>query len=608
MTINSSSIKTLAHPKRHLLTKTFWEYFFPILFSIFCSLIILQITSFHRLRHPFNYYGDTIFYSMTIKSVVTTGWYLTNPFIGAPGEHFLGDFPTPDGLNYLIIKILALFTSNCALILNLFFLLGFPLITLSSLFVFRKLSICYPFSFTASLLYAFLPYHLIKGESHLFLSTYYLSPLAIWIALLFYQNKLFPEGKKKKTRLLLYCLLCVLIGSNGVYYAYFSAFFFLLSGSIASFKEGQWKPMKYASSFILIILVSMMANLSSTIAYDYKNRVNHKVLKRDSLETEQYGLKIAQLLLPRDQDRLFSKMKDKYNQHALSVTENTTSSLGMIASFGFLSLIGYLFFRKQQNSSLLNALASLNLGALLLASMGGFSSLLSFFFLPSIRAYNRISIYIAFFSLAAFFLILQKRVKNPKSIWGLSLFLLAFGLYNQSSPIDALDRKHPETNREYKIDRAFVKKIEKVLPPNSLIFQLPYIYFPEGPRDQINSYAHFKPPLHTDKFRWSFGVMRNRKIDKWQRRTGRLPIPEMIEELKRKGFTGLYIDKFGYKDGAASLMNQLSQIIKAPPLFDHHGRSFWDLRELSRAPLNRIKIIETATNLRMQDSNLRPMD
>ena len=577
MLINTFSSKTLS--KGYSLTKTFWEYFFPFLFSILCSLFVLQLWPLKRLLYPFNYYGDTIFYSMTIKSVVTTGWYLTNPFIGAPGEHFLGDFPTPEGLNYLIIKILTLVTSNWALILNIFFLLGFPLITLSALFVFRQLNLRYPFSFTASLLYAFLPYHLIKEEYHPFLSSYYLAPLAIWIALLLYQNKLFTDQRKKK--LLLYFLICVLIGSNGIYYAYFSAFFFLLAGAIGSFREGQWGLMKYASSFILIIFVSLIANLSSTIAYDHKHQVNYEVLKRDSLETEQCGLKIAQLLLPRDHDRLFSKLKDNYNHHALSVTENTSSSLGIIGGMGFLLLIGCLFFKKGQSPhhSLLDALANLNLGALLLATMGGFSSLLSFFFLPGIRAYNRLSIYIAFFSLSAFFLFLQNRVKNPKAIWGMSLLLLLFGLFNQSSPIDAPDIKYPETKTEYKIDRAFVQKIESVLPPNSLIFQLPYIYFPEGPRDKINSYAHFKLPLHTNKFKWSFGAMRNRQTDTWQKETSGLPIPEMIQELKRNGFTGLYVDKFGYQDKGASIMNQLSQIIKTPPLFDHHGRSFWDIRE-----------------------------
>lgn len=573
MTTNISSLKT----GQFLLAKTFWAYFFPFVVSILCALIILEIPSLDRLHYPLHYYGDTIFYSMTIKSVVTTGWYLTNPQIGAPGVHFLADFPTPEGLNYLIIKFLALFTSNWALILNLYFLLGFPLITLSSLFVFRRLGIAYPFSFTASLLFAFLPYHLIKDQSHLFLTAYYLVPLAIWTALLLYQNAL----SKKKSHLVLFALLCVLIGSNGVYYAYFSSFFFLLSGAIASFRLRKWTPIQYASGFILILVISMMANLTSTIIENSTHHFNKKVLYRNFLQTEQNGIKIAQLLLPRDQDRHFAELKEKYNRNAVSVDENTSSSLGILASLGFLLLIGTLFFKKEKTSPILDSLSKLNLAALLLATMGGFSSLISFFFLPGIRNYNRISIYIAFFSLSALLLVLQKGIKNPKVAWSVSLLLLVFGLYTQSSPMDAPDRRHPEIVSEFQKDREFVKQIEKILPADSSIFQLPYIYFPEGPRDQINSYAHFKPALHTDQFKWSFGAMRNRTVDKWQRRTSSLPLEEMIAELKKKGFTGLYLDKYGYEDEGIMMMNQLSQIVKAPPIFDHCGRSFWDLREVS---------------------------
>ncbi len=568
MTTEALSFKNIeSHAQR-----SFMQYFCGFFLSVICSIVVLQIWDLRSLFIPFNYFGDTIFYAMTIKSVITTGWYLSNPFIGAPGAHFLGDFPTPEGLNYLIIKAIALFTSNWALVLNIFYLLGFPLITLSSLFVLRRFGMRYPFALTASLLFSFLPYRLIKEESHLFLSAYYLIPLAIWLAVQIYQNTF----DRKKSY-----LVAILLGSNGIYHAYFAGFFILLASLIASYTKRQWRPLKYALLLLGIMAISITANIWPTIHNQWKKGVNSEIAKRSPSESEMYGLKIAQLLLPRDDDRVFSKMKEKYNELAISVTENTTASLGLIGSLGFLILLGWIFF-KRKASSTMDALAHFNLSALLLATMGGFSSLIAFSFLPGIRAYNRISVFIAFFALAAFFLFLQKRVKTSRATWGWSVFLLGLGLFTQTAPIDAPCVKFAQIPEEYEFDRTFVQQIEQTLPQGSMVFQLPYIYFPEGPRDQINSYAHFKGPLHSKTLKWSFGAMRGRKTDRWQKQASGLPTLEMLTVLVQKGFTGLYVDKFGYPDEGQLIMAQLSQVIKIPPLFDYHGRSFWDLRQFAQ--------------------------
>ncbi len=564
------------------LVNTAREYLLAFFLSIVCFFLVFQVWSFEQWLLPFNYFGDTIFYAMTIKSVITTGWYLTDPSLGAPGGHCLVNFPTPECLNYLIIKVIALFTSNWVLVLNIFFLLGFPLITLSTLGVLRSLGLCYPFALTGSILFSFLPYHLIKEEYHLFLSGYYLIPLAAGLAIALYKNHL------KKSTLFFYCLVCLLIGSNGIYYAYFSAFFILVGGIIASYRERLGQPLKYALFFIALISLSLAANLYKTIKFQWTHGAHYKVIERDPIETEQNGLKIAQLLLPRDGDRLFSDLKRSYNQHAVSVTENTSASLGLIGSLGFLYLLGALFLkRREENGDLtMDALKHFNLAALLLATMGGFASLISFFFLSEIRNYNRICVFIAFFALAGFFLLLQKRLKNQTLLEGVSLILLGVGLFNHSSSVDVPYVKLPEIAFEYENDKKFIRKIEHILPPESMIFQLPYIYFPEGPRGQINSYAHFKGPLHSHSLKWSFGAMRGGEVDRWQEKISQSPVPEMIHELVKQGFTGLYIDKFGYLDEARAITEQLRKLVKTPPTYDKHGRSFWDLRLVSLPDAN----------------------
>ena len=74
--------------------------------------------------------------------------------------------------------------------------------------------------------------------------------------------------------------------------------------------------------------------------------------------------------------------------------------------------------------------------------------------------------------------------------------------------------------------------------------------------------------------------MKKRPTSRWQRKVSALPVAEMLEEIVTNGFTGLYLDKFAYADDGRSIMESLAKIVKRPPIFDFHGRSFWDLREI----------------------------
>src|SRR5438046_3177368 len=108
------------------------------------SLAIVFITSYEKgftlyLLH--RYAGDTFFCSLMIKTVLDTGWYLFNPYLGAPLSYSLADYPMSDSASFLIIKFIGLFTQQYEVILNLFYFLTVPLITISAIFAFRRLGI-----------------------------------------------------------------------------------------------------------------------------------------------------------------------------------------------------------------------------------------------------------------------------------------------------------------------------------------------------------------------------------------------------------------------------------------------------------------------------------
>ncbi|HEY5234865.1 MAG TPA: hypothetical protein VIJ14_01700, partial [Rhabdochlamydiaceae bacterium] len=77
--------------------------------------------------------------------------------------------------------------------------------------------------------------------------------------------------------------------------------------------------------------------------------------------------------------------------------------------------------------------------------------------------------------------------------------------------------------------------------------------------------------------KWSFGAIKGRTVDLWQRKAASYPLCKMIDELISKGFNGIYLNRMGYKDNGAELEAQLSELLQVAPIAKADV-SFWDLR------------------------------
>ena len=316
---------------------------------------------------------------------------------------------------------------------------------------------------------------------------------------------------------------------------------------------------------------------------------------RSPAEAEIYGLKIAQLLLPLSGHRLkmFAEIKNRYNQAPL-VNENDTATLGEIGGAGFLFLLGWLGFRLMRpnvnwltraDRELLDYTALLTTATTLLATVGGFGSLLAIFAFPEIRAYNRISIYLAFFCLLVVALLIDRvigsRIKSRNAYLfycvGMAI-LLVFGLLDETARSFAHDYR--SLRLRFASDKQFVQSIERTLTPGSMIFQLPYGSFPESsPTFRMTAYDPLLGYLHSRTLRWSFGGMIGGKADVWQKHVAEEPPTEMLEALALVGFAGIYLDRYGYIDQAEGTERQLQGLLTQAPLTSENGRlAFYDLR------------------------------
>src|SRR5262249_1876646 len=142
--------------------KTTLRAFLPYLGAVAASMFVLVWTlKLWRadLHVPFYYVGDGLSTQMLVKSAMDNPWYSHNHFLSFPGVMEIEDYPMADRVHYLLIKVISLTSRHSGKVMNLYFLLTFPLTTLVALVVFRRFNMGYFPSLVGSLLFAFTPYH-----------------------------------------------------------------------------------------------------------------------------------------------------------------------------------------------------------------------------------------------------------------------------------------------------------------------------------------------------------------------------------------------------------------------------------------------------------------
>jgi phosphoglycerol transferase len=318
------------------------------------------------------------------------------------------------------------------------------------------------------------------------------------------------------------------------------------------------------------ISVGVFLNIAPNIANALKNGKNVEVAQRSPIESEVYALKMIHLLLPYQQHRIAAlrTFTQEYNKNF--PLSNTVSAIGAIGTLGFLSMM-FAFFRAtagEANDRRTSILMLLTFMLLFTATVGGLNVLFATLISPMIRGWDRISIFIGFFSVAAFFIafdrFLKTRAINPY-IAGLSLVVLTtIGILDQTAKPSynaALTSK-----AVFFQDRKFIGAIENLLPTGAAVYQMPYVPFPEaGNVSTLGGYDLLVGFLNSRHLRWNSGGMQGRKADLFYRELSKKPLSEQLASARSMDFAGIYVDKRGYPDSGRAVIDEISKLIGQSP-------------------------------------------
>jgi len=144
-------------------------------------------------------------------------------------------------------------------------------------------------------------------------------------------------------------------------------------------------------------------------------------------------------------------------------------------------------------------------------------------------------------------------------VYTAALFVVLIAIWDQTPPFVSSEAIAATANAVAS-DRKFVEAMEKSLPPQAMIFQIPANEFPESAAPGISSYENLRPYLFSNELRFSFGSDKGRPDGQWQKNLQTKSLPDAVADLERYGFAAFYINRDAFADKGEGFVTVLKKM------------------------------------------------
>lgn len=567
-----------------IIMRTFKAIIMAACLSALVSLILVFVLGIplSRLDVPYTFNGDAVDKLVQIKTVSETGWLFNNPRLGFPYGYDRLDFPRFDSLNYAIMGAVSYMTTP-GTAMNLYFIAGFYLIAFSGFFGFRLLGLSAPVAVICSLVFAFIPYHIIRGVSHLTNGTYYLIPLGVLVAVRLAQGTINVHSSSGRRELLLSIFVAILLPLQTPYNGVFFVFLCGVSAIILLTNTRNWRYLVAPALIIGVVVTTFMAEqIPRWIHVAEHGSVS---VPRTPQDAEIYAMRINQIIVPAHNHRIdvareFSKSFNETME--VPNTEVRGQYVGAIGVIGIFVLFWSFFIERNKDNDDFRDLGTLRILAIMtfamfaLAIVSGVGNFIAYFITDKIRAYNRILPFVAFCCIFSGGWALQKIISLlPSFSRNAAILILGTCVVLEATPLGWTKESRNASIADYDTAKEYFKGIEDRFGLGARLFQLPVVWYPEaGPRNRMIDYDHFKPYLLTDTLVVSYGNGMSRKGFAWSHGVAKMPPADMTTELASKDFDAILVDGFGYQPEALSLLIYQLEITLGKPVVSSDHRWF----------------------------------
>lgn len=538
-------------------------------------LVVLHIPV-SRLDVPFAFVGDAIDKLVQVANVAQTGWLFHNERIGFPFGYDRLDFPRFDSLNYALLGPLAALIGPAAAV-NVYYMAGFYLIAFAAHWSLRRLGFSSASSILCALLYAFLPYHILRGTGHLTNGAYFLLPLAFVVLTWLAQGRL-DASRPTRRRLVFAIIVAALVTLQMPYNGVFFAYLVVVAAAIAVASGMGRRSAAIAAVLLATTGLAFVTEQVPVALHALDVGKAPFAAERSPADAEIYALRLNQVLMPTTFDRRpdAAATKQEFDK-AFDVpdVESRNQYIGAIGIAGFVALmwalcraLGARVEDVAEGESAARIAALFALASILLAISTGLGTLIAFWITAKVRTYNRVLPFLAFACFIGGAWMLDAAASRIRVAWlRHALFIVVAGLALFDVLLKPPDPHRAAVVARYDRTREYFEGVERRLGNNAAIFQLPVSWYPEHASiNAMGDYEEFVPFLLTRTLRISYGVGHGRPGYQWNKYVEGLPAKDAIAAAYAKGFAAILIDGAAYERDAMNRMTRaFAEVLPSAP-------------------------------------------
>lgn len=517
-------------------------------------------------------------------------------------------FPLFDGSYRLITWMLTFTTNNIFLIVDRLYLIGVGLIFIFSYIALRKLDFSPWLSCFGSIAFTITPYFVTRAYSHDHLALYFSVPLGALLPFLLAKAETVEEMRRSLLGPFATGVL-IIVATSGLYYAFFTAMFVMLTGAAQSFARRRLAPLVLAASFCAALVAVLLIAGYRAAVLDIMRGQMHSPW-RAPFEQLYHGMLLSTAMHVYSElglwTRSFNLYRDAISSPGLGLVSGesylfewpgvalTTTILVSPAAF----LLGRIFnaqdFEASRSQSR-QAVVLLWLPMMLItfgivfSIRGGLGYIFNHVLDGTIRSQERILPFLTFFAIVIFCSFIRS-IWDYKEIIGvrwLAVLLTVVLLGSLVPSVGGLASKRNTLNTAE--GRANLNSVADMLTVKTqagltAILQLPHVAWPEAHRmEGFVPYQHQLPYLldaDDSPSRWSYGLTVDQPMLDAVRRTLDLEAASdaLSERTRSLGFDGMLIEKAAYhSQEVATLIGAIERSGSSCKLYDDQYRVLFAL-------------------------------
>jgi hypothetical protein len=490
------------------------------------------------------------------------------PELGAPEDANWNDWPIVEELQIsaagLLARAIGIFAT-----LNVALLLGHLLAAMAFYAVARHSSVSMEWAFVGGLAYGLAPFLFAQSPHHLFVQWCWHVPLFLpvwrWVAT---EPGIALGGR----RFWFGIFVALLAGFQMVYYTAIFAQLVVLGALVAFARARQWRPLLSALLIVVAAAFAFALMNIDTWAYRLAHGPNPGALDRPFKWLEIYALSVTNLFVPPLQHHweLFRAFAERHAAEAAQADEGSYLGLAGLAAFLFLAGVAVVAVVRRQAGRIPLETWQV-LWIVLTFTSGGLNTFAGLFGFTFLRTGCRYSVVIL--AIALLFAAQRLSAWQPRPRWiaGLAALLVAALVWWDQTPRPPSAESRQSVEKDIASDRKFVAAMEAALPAGATIFQVPVMDYPESPLANVPAYEPFRPYLHSERLRFSFGTNKGRTTDQWPHSLEKLPLAQVVSEVKSHGFAALWIDRQAFPENSSILIDNLQTLGCGPAIESDAG-------------------------------------